>query len=127
MVYKIVLYVLFAFSLLIGFGQLLSADNPPTTGATMPVVKSSPLFERIARCESKNDPHAKNKYSTASGRFQFIHSSWYHYGRELWGEDFYSKNVWDYDDNTELAWYVYSEYGTKPWKASKNCWSHGDT
>ena len=127
MIYKIILYVILFLCLSIGFGQLLSADNPPTGGATSSVARSSPLFERIALCESGNNPHAKNPYSSASGRFQFLHGTWYHYGLEFWGEDFYSKNIWDYDNNTELAWYVFNKYGSRDWNASKSCWKTTDS
>lgn len=81
------------------------------------------LFNKIASCESGNDPHAKSRTSSASGRFQFLWGTWNHYGKELWGGEFYQKNVWDYNDNTELAWYVYTKYGTSDWNESKSCWS----
>ncbi len=96
----------------------------PAIASTTPVVESLPsIMERVAWCESHNNPQAKNKYSSASGRFQFIWGTWYSYGLQLWGEDFYQKNIWDYDDNTELALYVYKKNGTKDWNASKSCWS----
>lgn len=85
-----------------------------------------PILEKIAYCESQNNPHAKNKYSSASGRFQFINQSWYDYGLKLWGDKFYEKNIWSYKDNTELALYVYKIDGTTPWNSSKNCWSVKD-
>lgn len=88
---------------------------------------TTPEFEAIAKCESRNDPQVKNKYSSASGRFQFLWGTWYHYGTEYWGDKFYEKNIWDFDDNTELAWYVYSKYGTKDWNESKSCWSKTST
>lgn len=79
-------------------------------------------FNRIALCESGGDMHAKSPYSSASGEFQFIWSSWNHYGKELWGYEFYEKNIWS-NDNRELAWYVFTKYGTKDWSESKSCWS----
>ncbi len=85
-------------------------------------IKTTPLFEAIAKCESGNNPLNKNKNSTASGRFQFLWGTWYRYGLEHWGKDFYTKNIWDYNDNTELAWYVYTHYGTGDWNASIDCW-----
>lgn len=81
------------------------------------------VIERIAICESGDNPHAKNPYSSASGRFQFLWSSWYRYGLELWGQSFYEKNIFSYQDNTELAEYVISKYGTGPWYSSKSCWN----
>lgn len=92
-------------------------EEPKLTVAT-----STPEFERIALCESHGDLHAKNKYSSASGEFQFIYGSWYHYGLELWGQSFYTKNIWT-SDNRDLAWYVYTKYGTSDWNSSRNCWN----
>lgn len=90
-----------------------------------PVAKSS-IIERISACESGGNNHAKNKYSSASGEFQFIWGTWYKYGLELWGDEFYEKNIWS-ADNRELATYVINKYGTSDWNASKNCWNNTTT
>ena len=82
-------------------------------------------MERIAYCESKNVATAKNPTSSASGRFQFLKSSWEYYGKRLWGSDWVKKDVFNYDDNTELAYYVFSINGYKDWEAdpaSVACW-----
>lgn len=86
------------------------------------VVERNNVFNRIALCESGGDLRAKNKYSTASGEFQFTWGTWHRYGIELWGDDFYVKNIWS-EDNRELAWYVYTKYGTRDWESSRSCWS----
>lgn len=78
-------------------------------------------MERIAFCESKNNPNAKNPTSTASGRFQFLRSSWAYYGMQKWGT-LEGKSVFDYNDNTELAYWVYEREGTGPWEESRHCW-----
>lgn len=110
--------------LLVWFSKVL-AKTPPEVPIS-PIATSTPLytaeFERIAECESGHNLHAKNPHSSASGEFQWINSSWYHYGKEYWQEDFYTKNIWT-ADNRELAWYVYNKYGTKDWLESKWCWS----
>lgn len=83
-----------------------------------------PLFERIAECESGFRLNAKNPNSSASGEFQFIKSTWEFYGRKYWGDDWINKDVFS-EDNRELAWYVYTHYGTRDWEAdpkSYNCW-----
>lgn len=82
-------------------------------------------MERIAWCESRNNPLAKNPRSTASGRFQFLKSSWKYYGEKKWGDAWVTKDVFSYVDNTELAYWVYSINGTKDWEAdpaSVACW-----
>lgn len=73
-------------------------------------------------CESRNVPTAKNPNSTASGRFQFLNSSWRGYALEHWGT-LEGHDVFDYDDNTELAYYVAKTYGLSPWYASRHCWA----
>ena len=96
---------------------------PPTRIAYAETTQSIDILEDIALCESGNDPLAKNASSTASGRFQFVRSSWNGYGKELWGEELKNKNVFDWNDNTELAVYTYNKVGTSPWDASKDCWN----
>lgn len=122
MKYKIFLLLCLLTLLLLSFENVF-ASAVPLQAPRVPQVKSSPTFERIALCESNNDPHNKNKHSSASGRFQFLWSTWHRYGTEFWGDDFYKKNIWDWTDNTDLAWYVYTTYGTNDWNASKNCWN----
>jgi len=88
-----------------------------------PIQATDVVFERIAICESGNVSTAKNPNSSASGRFQFIKSSWIYYGTKLWGDKLAEKNVMNYDDNTELARYAYKLHGVTPWEASRHCWS----
>lgn len=97
----------------------IAVPTPVQATTTQPL---PPVLERIAKCESRNDPHQKNLNSSASGRFQFIWGTWNTYGKKLWGNEFYTKNIWSYEDNTELALWVYTNYGTKDWDASKKCW-----
>jgi hypothetical protein len=103
--------------------RYLEAQSKPIVLVPIrPVVETDRTFEAIAKCESNNVLTAKNKGSSASGEFQFIWNTWYHYGTEFWGDEFYKKNIWT-TDNRDLAWYVYKKYGTKDWNASKACWS----
>lgn len=81
------------------------------------------VLDAIGKCESQNNPHIKNTSSSASGRFQFLWGTWNHYGHELWGDDFYEKNIFSYKDSTDLASYVIQKYGTSDWNESKSCWS----
>lgn len=125
---KIILICSLALLLFLGFYKILAADESqhpidiPAQAPTSPAIAYNNEFNRIALCESSGQLHAKNSLSSASGEFQWINSSWYHYGKELWGEEFYTKNIWT-SDNRELAWYVYNKYGTKDWNASKWCWN----
>lgn len=101
------------------------APNFPQTFTEPAPPHSDPLFEEIAKCESHNDPLAKNPTSTGKGRFQFLDGTWKGYAPQLWGDDWVNKKVLDYDDNTDLAWFVYTTYGTRDWEAdpkSYDCW-----
>ena len=83
-----------------------------------------PLFEKMGYCESKHVLTAKNPGSTAKGEFQFLDGTWKYYGQKLWGDDWVNKDVLS-TDNRELAWYVYTNFGTRDWEsdpASYNCW-----
>lgn len=93
-----------------------------TSNISTTTLEIDPILGKIAICESSNDPNAKNPNGTASGRFQFIHSSWVYYGHKLWGDNFVNKNIFDWNDNTELANYVFLLNGTSDWIASESCW-----
>lgn len=76
------------------------------------------LAKRIIDKESGGKATAKNKTSTASGCFQFVNATWHRYGQELWGEEFYEKNIYNPEHNVELGAYVLGKYGSNDWNAS---------
>lgn len=104
-----------------------SEIKPLAASPVKAVVKEKPkssldaTMNRIAMCESRNNPNAKNPNSSASGRFQFLTGTWKHYGLQKWGT-LEGRSVFDYGDNTELAYWVVRTYGTRDWNASKHCW-----
>ena len=119
------MFLIILVSLLILYFPFYIAHAEAPTAPTKAVEESKPLIpilERIAFCESKNDPLAKNKFSSASGRFQFLSGSWRYYGKQLWGDRWIEKNVFDYDDNTDLAYFTFKLDNVRPWLSSKNCW-----
>ncbi len=71
------------------------------------------ILNRIAICESNYRPNAKNPNSSASGVFQFIHSTWEHWG---------TGDVFNYKDNIDSAIRLYDAEGSNPWLASSKCW-----
>lgn len=81
------------------------------------------LLDRIIKAESGNKPTIGNTKSTARGCFQFILGTWELYGKRHWGEEFYSKNIYNPAHNVELATWAISEYGTSDWDASKHVWA----
>lgn len=78
--------------------------------------------ERIAWCESRNNPLAKNPHSTAKGIYQFLDGTWRSYAQRYWGAEWVNKSVLDEEDNRELGEWVIDNYGTADWNASKHCW-----
>lgn len=79
------------------------------------------ILGRIAACESQGNLYAKNPRSTAKGKYQFLDSSWKHYGMQLWGT-LEGKSVFSEKDQDELAAYVVSINGFRDWNASAHCW-----
>lgn len=76
------------------------------------------LGRRIVAKESGGKERAENPGSTATGCFQFLTGTWRTYGKQLWGDEFYSKNVYNAKDNVELGLWAISQFGTKDWRAS---------
>jgi hypothetical protein len=71
------------------------------------------ILDKIALCESGYRPDAQNSHSTAGGIFQFLDSTWSH-----WGEG----NKYDGYANIRAGVKLYRHAGTDPWNASKGCW-----
>jgi hypothetical protein len=70
----------------------------------------APLMLRVAWCESRLDPGARNPRSTARGVFQLV---W------LWGTE---AERLDAATNVRIAKRLFDRSGTRPWKASERCW-----
>lgn len=81
------------------------------------------LLDRIIKAESGNKPRVENNHSTATGCFQFVIGTWRLYGKQHWGEEFYTKNIYNPAHNVELATWAISQYGTGAWDASKHIWA----
>lgn len=105
--------------------SIAEAPNLSALEIKLQAQASDPLFNKIAWCESQNNELATNPESTAKGRFQWLDGSWKYYAPKLWKEDWQTKNVLNYQDNTDLSWFVYTTYGTRDWEAdpkSYDCW-----
>ena len=124
--------VLVSASMFNGQPNIISSEPPPIVIEITPYdidgwkEYTDPLFEEIGRCESDHVLTAENPGSTASGEYQFLDGTWQGYGKRLWGDEWVNKDKKSLDSR-ELAWYVYTHYGTSDWEAdpkSYNCWKH---
>jgi hypothetical protein len=69
---------------------------------------------KVAYCESKFNPRAKNPKGTATGVFQIISSTWK--SNKCIGDP---TNA---DDNIACAKKIYEKEDTRPWVSSIECW-----
>jgi soluble lytic murein transglycosylase-like protein len=82
---------------------------------------SSTIMRGIIKCESGYNQLAKNKRSSAAGFAQFLDGTWKSAMKSLgYGLSF---TQYDGDKNLEALAYVLHTQGTRPWNASKACWS----
>jgi len=84
-------------------------------GATY-AVGTDGILRRIAQCESGGSYTAQNSRSTASGKYQFLNSTWGGYGGYKRAADA-PPAVQDAKAQATLA-----KSGTRPWAASQRCW-----
>jgi hypothetical protein len=83
-----------------------------------------PIMAEIAKCESqfrqfgKDGKVIQNPTSSAVGLFQIMSSIHADFADDKLGLDVYSLQ-----GNAAYARYIYDREGTRPWNASKTCWS----
>jgi len=80
------------------------------------------VMVRIIQCESGGNPAAKNPTSTASGLGQFLDSTWNANAPRL-GYAATRAESFRVTPAARVMALVLSEQGTRPWNASKRCWS----
>ena len=78
-----------------------------------------PTLEKIKQCESGGDYAAENPYSTASGAYQFIDSTFQSLSASQ-GYKHASSAPASVQDAAAIE--LYNEQGTSPWAASASCW-----
>jgi len=81
-----------------------------------------PVLLAIRWCESRDDYQAANPSSSARGAYQFLSGSWSAYGHA----DRYGVSTADQASRAqqdEAALLTWERDGTRPWNASRTCWS----
>ncbi len=81
-----------------------------------------PVLLAIRWCESRDDYQAANPSSSARGAYQFLSGSWRAYGHA----DRYGVSTADQASRAqqdEAALLTWERDGTRPWNASRTCWS----
>lgn len=113
------------------FLEFLHAAGCETTPAPHPVgwidlghgVYGPPILARIRWCESNDDPLARNPRSSAAGLYQFLRGSWKGHGHAArYGVP--TADLATPAQQDEAAVLTYQAAGTRPWRASRSCWSN---
>jgi nucleoid-associated protein YgaU len=105
-------------------GAIAALGAGTGTAFASPAVPSAPPggWGPIISCESGGSPTAHNPNSTASGLFQFVNSTWAHYGGTEFAPTAAQATAAEQYIVAERA---YAASGTSPWNASKGCWDDG--
>lgn len=102
--------------------MVTTTTEPPVQPAVAsePVTfQPSSILARIAECESGGSYTARNPTSTASGKYQFLDSTW-----RAWGDGSASRAYLASPASQEAAARrLFAAMGTKPWNASRHCWA----
>ena len=78
--------------------------------------KTYKLMVRIAECESGFNQEAVNRKTMDIGLFQI------NLGYHLENSKKLGYDIYDWKGNIKYAFYLYKNYGTKPWNWSRQCW-----
>jgi len=76
------------------------------------------LMDRIIFCESRDDPNAKNRKSSAYGLCQFLDSTW-GYVQKKWNMTLDRQSS---SDQRYACERLLAEEGTSHWLESRHCW-----
>lgn len=96
------------------FKRSVLAAQKATETASLP---KTDVMSAIRYCESRNDYAAQNRYSSASGAYQFLDSTWAYFGGYQRAKDAPAQ-VQD-----QKAYQTMQLRGTAPWNASRSCWA----
>ena len=84
-----------------------------------PMPVSMAVWARVAWCESRLDPSAKNRYSSASGLYQQLSRYWPARARAA---GFPGGDIFDARTNAFVSAHLASSSGIGHWNESRGCW-----
>jgi hypothetical protein len=92
-----------------------SGQRSLNTPESMTALSLTEILQKIATCESDNNPRARNPYSSAKGLLQILDGTWY---------TFQCKgNVFNAYDNFQCGLKIAQLSGLHHWNASRSCWN----
>lgn len=105
--------------------RLVSQARPrPAAAPQAPAPSSGGLLARIRWCESRDNYQAQNRHSTASGAYQELDSTWRSWQASYGDGRSFARAMYAPADLQDLvASRALAAQGTRPWAASRSCWS----
>ena len=101
----------------------LPQDVPPTQVVIVKEDTLPPVMQRIAQCESRGQHFTKegkvlrgHRHPQDTGLFQINAVVWAKKAEAL-GYDIRTP-----EGNTQMACYIFENYGSEPWRSSAKCW-----
>lgn len=98
-----------------------------STPAVLPKPTQSALVweAKIGWCESRDNYTDLNHGSGASGRYQFLRTTWNSNVKQFFASKYLGRAM-DYPPAVQDAVFVkvFETQGTRPWAASRSCWEH---
>jgi hypothetical protein len=101
----------------------LPQDVPPTQVVIVKEDTLPPVMQRIAQCESRGQHFTKegkvllgHRHPQDTGLFQINAVVWAKKAEAL-GYDIRTP-----EGNTQMARYIFENYGSEPWRSSAKCW-----
>lgn len=125
------LWSVFAITAFVVYFNYLPAQPTPLTIIEVvhaeQVEHTTPILDKIAECESGNvhfDPKT-GQVLTVGNNNKTVDIGRYQINEHYWGEKATSLglDLFDEEDNKEMAEWILANYGTEPWVHSKGCWN----
>lgn len=90
--------------------------QPVSAGTIHPNYNWGSVKDHIGFCESHNNYKARNRHSTASGKYQFLKTTW---ANRYGVKQAYQASP---PQQEQAALELHSKKGLQPWRSSRRCW-----